>query len=138
MRFEKFSFGSIQIDGRTYEHDIIIDRGLIRKRHKKPSKKFHEQFGHTPLSVEEEIPWRYRRLVIGTGTYGRLPVIGELKDEAQRRKIELLLLANRGGYPRAAERAQRCQCRASLDVLARLNPWPNRPMCLSRCWYLVA
>jgi hypothetical protein len=93
---------------------------------------------HTPLSVEEEIPWRYQRLVIGTGTYGRLPVIEELKDEAQRRKIELLLLANRGGYPRAAERAQRCQCRASLDVLARLNPWPNRPMCLSRCWYLVA
>ena|ERR1700752_3990135 len=92
MRFEKFSFGSIQIDGRTYEHDIIIDRGLIRKRHKKPSKKFHEQFGHTPLSVEETIPWRCRRLVIGTGTYGRLPVMKELKDEAQRRKIELLLL----------------------------------------------
>jgi len=38
MRFEKFSFGCIQIDGRIYEHDVIIDRGLIRKRHKKPSK----------------------------------------------------------------------------------------------------
>jgi len=92
MRFEKFSFGSIQIDGRTYEHDIIIDRGVIRKRHKKPSKKFREQFGHTPLSVEETIPWRCRRIVIGTGTYGRLPVMKELKDEALRRKIELLLL----------------------------------------------
>jgi len=56
MRFEKFSFGSIQIDGRTYEHDIIIDRGLIRKRHKKPSKRFREQSGHTPLSVEERSP----------------------------------------------------------------------------------
>jgi hypothetical protein len=92
MRFEKFSFGSIQIDGRTYEDDITIDRGFIRKRHKKPSKKFREQFGHTPLSVEEEIPWRCRRLVIGTGMYGRLPVMEELKDVAQRRKIELLLL----------------------------------------------
>jgi hypothetical protein len=96
MRFEKFSFGCIQIDGRTYEHDVIIDRGLIRKRHKKPSKKFREQFGHTPLSVEEKIPWRCRRLVIGTGTYGRLPVMEELKDEAQRRKIELLLLPTEG------------------------------------------
>ena len=38
MRFEKFSFGCIQIDGRTYEHDVIIDRGLIRKRHKKTLK----------------------------------------------------------------------------------------------------
>lgn len=90
MRFEKFSFGSIQIDGKTYEYDVIIDRGGIRKRHKKPSQKFRERFGHTPLSLEERIPWRCRRLVIGTGTYGRLPVMEELKQEAQRRKIELL------------------------------------------------
>ena len=92
MRFEKFSFGSIQIDGKTYEYDLIIDRGGIRKRHKKPSKKFRERFGHTPLSLEEKIPWRCHRLVIGTGTYGRLPVVEELKQEAQRRKIELLIL----------------------------------------------
>src|SRR5206468_6976941 len=58
MRFDKFSFGSIQIDGTSYEHDIIIDRGEIRKRKKKPSKHFREQFGHTPLSVEEKIPWK--------------------------------------------------------------------------------
>lgn len=30
--------------------------------------------------------------MIGTGTYGRLPVVEELKQEAQRRKIELLIL----------------------------------------------
>jgi len=40
---------------------------------RKPSKKFREDFGHTPLSVEEEIPWKCRQLVIGTGAYGRLP-----------------------------------------------------------------
>jgi hypothetical protein len=27
MRFDNFSFGSIQIDGSTYEHDVVIDRG---------------------------------------------------------------------------------------------------------------
>ena len=57
MRFEAFSFGSIRIDGVTYEHDVVIDRERIRKRNKKPSKKFREAFGHTPLSVEEDIPW---------------------------------------------------------------------------------
>ena len=36
-RFEKFSFGSIRIDGITYEHDVVIDQGNIRKRNKKPS-----------------------------------------------------------------------------------------------------
>ena len=67
LRFEAFSFGSICIDGTTYEHDVVIDRGEIRKRKKKPSKKFREKFGHTPLSIEEDIPWKCRRLVIGTG-----------------------------------------------------------------------
>ena len=91
MRFEKFSFGSIRIDGVTYEHDIVIDGGQIRKRKKKPSKKFRDSFGHTPLSIEEEIPWKCQRLVIGTGT-GALPVMEEVKQEAKRRKIKLLVL----------------------------------------------
>jgi hypothetical protein len=29
MRFEKFSFGSIQVDGTTYEHDVVIDLGYV-------------------------------------------------------------------------------------------------------------
>ncbi len=91
MRFEEFSFGSIRIDGVTYNHDVMIDRGEVRKRKKKPSKKFRDAFGHTPLSVEEKIPWKCRCLVVGTGT-GALPVMKEVKLEAERRKIELLIL----------------------------------------------
>jgi hypothetical protein len=87
MRFDKFSFGCIQIDGSTYEHDVIIDRGEIRKRKKKPSKKFREQFGHTPLSIEEEIPWQCHQLIIGSGAYGRLPVMQGVQREAERHKI---------------------------------------------------
>ena len=37
MRVEAFSFGSIRIDGVTYTHDVVIDRGHVRKRKKKPS-----------------------------------------------------------------------------------------------------
>jgi hypothetical protein len=92
MRFDNFSFGSIQIDGSTYDHDVIIDRGEIRKRKKKPSKKFQEEFGHTPLSAEEKIPWKCRQLVIGTGAYGKLPVMQEVRREAERLKIKLLAL----------------------------------------------
>jgi hypothetical protein len=91
MRFEDYSFGSLRIDGVIYGHDVVIDRGEIRKRKKKPSKKFHNRFGHTPLSVEEKIPWQCRRLVVGTGT-GALPVMDEVKLEARRRKIELVIL----------------------------------------------
>jgi len=91
MRFEKFSFGSIRIDGVTHDHDVVIDR-RVRKCKKKPSKQFRDAFGHTPLYVEEKIPWKCRRLVIGTGT-GAMPVMKEVKREAQRRKIKLLVLS---------------------------------------------
>ena len=91
MRVEKFSFGSIRIDGITYEHDVVIDRSEVRKRKKKPSKKLRGPFGHTPLSLEEKMPWKCRRLVIGTGA-GALPVMKEVKREAKRRKIKLLIL----------------------------------------------
>jgi len=91
IRFEGFSFGSIRIDGATYEHDVVIDRGEVRKRKKKPSKKFREDFGHTPLSAEEKIPWKCGRLIVGTGT-GALPVMEEVKNEARRRDVQLLIL----------------------------------------------
>jgi len=92
MNFGRFTFGSIEIDGKTYEHDVVIDHSRIRKRKKKPSRKFREEFGHTPLSVEEEIPWQCRRLVVGSGKYGSLPVMEQVKREAHRRKIELLIV----------------------------------------------
>jgi hypothetical protein len=92
MEFGKFCFGSIAIDRVTYDYDVIIDRGKVRKRKKKPSKKFREEFGHTPVSTAEKIPWKCERLVIGTGNYGSLPVMDEVKKEARRRKVELVIL----------------------------------------------
>lgn len=92
MRFEDFSFGSIRIDGVSYDHDVVIDRGEVRKRKKKASKKFRTEFGHTPLSIEEEIPWNCRRLVVGTGAEGLLPIMKEVKAEAKRRGVELVIL----------------------------------------------
>jgi len=92
MQFEDFAFGSIRFDGVSREYDVVIDRGEIRKRKKKLSKQFRDAYGHTPLTTEEEIPWKCRRLVIGTGAYGKLPIMAELKREAQRRKIELVIL----------------------------------------------
>jgi hypothetical protein len=92
VRFRHFEFGVIDIDGVTYEHDLVVDRGEIHRRKKKASKKFRETFGHTPLSVEEHIPWKCTRLVIGTGAYGRLPVMDDVKREAKDRRIELVVL----------------------------------------------
>jgi hypothetical protein len=90
MRLGTFTFGSIQIDGVTYEHDVVIDGGRLRKRNKKPSKRFRSSFGHTPLSVAENIPWQCRRLVVGTGAHGGLPIMDEVEREARARQVELV------------------------------------------------
>ncbi len=92
MRFEDYSFGSIRIDGRSYDHDVVIEHGEIRKRKKGASKGFRDAYGHTPLSVEENIPWRCHRLVIGSGAAGSLPVMDEVDREAHRRDVELVIL----------------------------------------------
>ena len=91
MRFDRYEFGSIQIDGVTYEHDVVIDGGSIRKRKKKPSKRFRSSYGHTPLSAAEDIPWSCRRLVVGTGAHGALPIMEDIEREANARQVELVM-----------------------------------------------
>ena len=92
MRFDGYVFGSIRIDGATYDHDVIVDGGAIRKRRKGPSKPLRDAYGHTPLSIAEDLPWVCRRLVIGTGASGSLPVMPEIEDEARRRRVDLVVL----------------------------------------------
>jgi len=92
MQISDFSFGSVRVDGVTYDHDLIIDRGSLRKRKKAASKKFRNAYGHTPLSLAEDIPWHCRTLVIGTGANGRLPILREVEAEARRREVDLIIM----------------------------------------------
>ena len=90
MDVQLLGFGSIEVEGRAYEHDIVIDRGVVRKRRKKPSKAYRAKFGHTPLSTEEDLPWGGPRLIVGTGVRGNLPIMPEVVVEAARRNIDLV------------------------------------------------
>lgn len=90
MHISSFSFGAIEIDGQVHDHDVVLDRGRVRRRRKGPSKPYRDRFGHTPLSVHEDLPWSCRRLVIGTGAAGALPVMEEVTAEARRRHVELV------------------------------------------------
>ena len=92
MQIDGFAFGSLRINGATYHRDVVFDRGKVRERNKKPSNRFRNAYGHTPLSMEEKIPWKCRRLVVGTGVNGALPVMKEVKMEARRRNVKLLSL----------------------------------------------
>jgi hypothetical protein len=91
LKVDSYEFGCIVIDGQEYTNDIIIDRKKIVRRHKKASKDLKSSYGHTPLSIRENIPWECRTLVIGRGMYGALPVMEEVEREADKRGVELLL-----------------------------------------------
>jgi hypothetical protein len=91
MKWGKCRFGRLKVGGERYTKDVVLDQGVVRKRKKKPSREFREQFGHTPVSLKEEIPWDCKCLVIGTGMDGRLPVMEEVTAEAQRRGVQLVV-----------------------------------------------
>lgn len=89
MEVEYPGFGAVVVNGERYEHDVVLENGQVRKRHKKPSRKFRTETGHTPLSAEEDLPWSAPRLVIGTGADGRLPVMAEVLDLAAERGVDV-------------------------------------------------
>jgi len=93
MKVNSLSFGSITIDGEAFDKDVIIDHGSVKKRKKGESKKYGDRFGHTPLSVEENIPWECKRLIVGTGHSSNLPVMKEVYETASRKGIELIAMS---------------------------------------------
>jgi hypothetical protein len=73
-------FGSISIDGKQYNHDVIIRlNGRVDKRKKKLSK---VKYGTSHIISLEEIKYIYEtgadRLIIGSGQYGLV----DLSEEA--------------------------------------------------------
>jgi hypothetical protein len=92
MRARLTGFGVIEIDGERFERDVVIDQGRVGKRDKRASKPLRERYGHTPLSLLEPIPWRCRRLIVGTGAMGSLPIDPEVLAEAARRGVEIVAI----------------------------------------------
>jgi hypothetical protein len=56
MRFTDFSFGSMRVDGVTYDHDLVLDRRKIRRRTKSASKKFRDTYGHLQYRSPRTFP----------------------------------------------------------------------------------
>jgi hypothetical protein len=92
VKAELVAFGELEIDGERYRRDVVIDGGQIRKRDKGPSKALPHKGRHTPLTAAEQIPWGGRRLIIGTGARGQLPIAREVAEEAERRGISIQAL----------------------------------------------
>ncbi|HLJ95794.1 MAG TPA: MTH938/NDUFAF3 family protein [Gemmataceae bacterium] len=114
MKWGKCRFGRLKVDGEKYRRDVVLDRGVLHKRKKKPSQQFREQFGHTPVSLPEAIPWECKCLVIGTGMESRLPIMDDVRAEVQQRGVELVIAST----PEAGQflRANPAETNAILHV----------------------
>ncbi len=92
MDVEYPGFGAIVIKGQRFDRDMVVEQGTLRARRKGPSKSQRGEYGHTPLTPAEDLPWSGSQLVIGTGASGRLPIVPEMFEEALARGVELVVL----------------------------------------------
>lgn len=117
MHVRLVGFGEIEVEGRTYPHDVVLDRGEVAKRRKGPSKDRRGVYGHTPLTAAERIPWgpKGSQLVVGTGADGMLPIDPDVAAEAARRGVELVVLPTDEACSMLAEVPAR-EVRAVLHV----------------------
>jgi hypothetical protein len=82
MRIDGTEFGSITIDGKTYDHDVVIGlSGEVTRRKKRLSK---EQYGTSHILSKREAKAIFEKgcglLIIGAGQDGNLRLSAEAKD----------------------------------------------------------
>jgi hypothetical protein len=86
-------FGSITIDGEVFSEDVVIKNVSVKKRKKGESKRYRNKFGHTPLSVRENIPWKCKYLIIGIGHSSGLPVMKKVYETAHKKGVKLIKMS---------------------------------------------
>jgi len=89
MKFSNYSFGKIEIDGKVYTEDIVINKGKVERRNKEVSEPLKKEYGHTPLTLAENIPWECRTLIIATGQSGALVIAPEVRKKAQQLGVKI-------------------------------------------------
>jgi hypothetical protein len=93
-RINRTTFGSITVEGETFEHDVIIRLdGQVKKRKKKLSKAI---YGTSHVVSLDEAKHVYEegaeRLVVGTGQGGLVELSDEAADFFRRKNCQVKLL----------------------------------------------
>jgi hypothetical protein len=94
MKIEGTTFGSITIDGKTYEHDVIIRlSGEVMKRKKKLSKKY---YGTSHMVSKDEAKFVFEKgckeLILGSGQMGNVRLSPEADAYFAKKGCKVLLL----------------------------------------------
>ena len=91
MMIEDTSFGKVKVDGKVYNHDIVILPEGIIEREKQISKSKH---GTSHKFTKEEmenylnlINRPIENVIVGTGQYGKLHLLDETKEMLREKGI---------------------------------------------------
>ncbi len=83
MRLELIAFGVIEVEGVRYEHDVVIEAGVVRKRHKGASKPYARPLrAYAPLDGGGHPLVRRAARRRDRVPPGQLPVMDEVVAEA--------------------------------------------------------
>jgi hypothetical protein len=93
MKIENTTFGTITIDGKRYEHDVVVRlSGKVVKRKKKLSKKL---YGTLHMLSEDEAKFLFEKgcnqVVIGSGQMGNVQQSPEAEAYLERKGCEVVL-----------------------------------------------
>ena len=93
MTIEGTVFGAITIDGKMYEHDVVVRlSGEVVKRKKKLSKRL---YGTSHVLSEDEAKFLFEKgcdqVVIGSGQMGNVQLSPEAEAYFERKGCEVLL-----------------------------------------------
>jgi hypothetical protein len=53
------AFGLIEIGGRRFEHDVVVEGVVVRRRKKGASKAYRGRYGHTPSHPTRRSPGQH-------------------------------------------------------------------------------
>jgi hypothetical protein len=95
-RIDRTQFGSVTIDGKVFEHDVLIRLGgQVEKRKKKLSKAVYGT-SHTISLAEAKHLYQYQkgavRLLIGAGQHGTVALSEEAAAYLERHRCQVELL----------------------------------------------
>ena len=93
MEIESTTFGTITIDGKTHEHDVVIRlSGEIVKRKKKLSKKY---YGTSHVVSKDEAKFVFERgceqLIVGSGQMGNVHLSPEAEAYFAKKNCKVIL-----------------------------------------------
>ena len=109
MRIDRSEFGSITVDGKTYDYDVMIElSGKVSKRKKKLSK---QQYGTSHVVSKAEAKAVFEKgcdlIIIGTGQEGNVHLSPEAVDYFEKKGCKVLLQPTQEAirsFNRSAER----------------------------------